>query len=69
MAEISRTRLTTTSASPSPDVLDALDDQSEVVQRGAQHPDVAGELRKVTEPAEWSAQRGILVWVGRVRTG
>ena len=54
---------------PLPDVLDALDDQSEVVERGAQHPDVAGELRKVTEPAEWSAQRGILVWVSRVRTG
>ena len=43
---------------PLADVLDRLDDQAEVVERGPQHPDVVGEGSEVTEPAERSAHGG-----------
>ena len=44
---------------PLADVLDRLDDEAEVVQRVAQHPDVVGERGEITEPAERSAHGGL----------
>ena len=46
-------------AQPLADVLDRLDDETEVVQRVAQHPDVVGERGEITEPAERSAHGGL----------
>ena len=41
------------------DLLDPLDHESQVIERGGQNPGVVGEGGEVTEPAEWSAH-GIL---------
>jgi hypothetical protein len=45
-------------AQPLADVLDPLDHQAQVVERGTQRPDVVGEWDEVTEPAERSTHGG-----------
>ena len=43
------------------DVLDALDDQPQIVEGGPQHPEIVGERGEVTEPAERCAHVGFSV--------
>ena len=56
---------------PFADVLDPLDDQPQIVERGPQFPDIVGERGEVTEPAERGAHGvgGIFLLVGYVVVG